>query len=135
MSKNGGNGGGMNDFVREAIREKAARDLAALNQRIDAFGGIERARDALHTASTDLTNAAAAVASMPVDGASTTKLKKLRKLVDDALALATELGDALGVDGQRDGLQSTRQAIFEALEKAGIEPSSVLAVTPGGDAQ
>lgn len=95
-SGNGGGNGGMNDFVREAIREKAERDLAALNQRIDAFGGIERARDGADTVASELTNAAAAVASMPVDGASTAKLKKLRKHVDDALALATELGDTLG---------------------------------------
>jgi len=27
----------VSDFVREAIREKAARDLNALNQRVDAF--------------------------------------------------------------------------------------------------
>ncbi len=138
MSKNGaGNQGGsnINDFVREAIREKAARDLAALTQRLDAFGGIERARDALHTASTDLTAAAAAVVTMPIEASSASKLKKLRKLVDDALALSTELADALGVDGQRDALSHTRQSILEALEKAGIDPSSVLTVSAGGDAQ
>lgn len=134
MSKQS-NHAGINDFVREAIREKAARDLAALNQRIDAFGGLERARDALHTASTDLTSASAAVASMPVDAQSSNKLKKLRKLVDDALALATDLSDALGVDAQRDGLQTNRQAILDALEKAGIDPTTVLTVSAGGDAQ
>jgi hypothetical protein len=132
MTKNGN--GQVSDFVREAIREKAMRELGALTQRAEAFGGIERARDALHTVSSDLTAAASAVTALATDPSVTAKLRKLRKLVEDAHALATEVADALGVDGQRDALAASREAILEALEAAGIDPASVLS-SQGGDAQ
>ena len=56
MSRNG-----MSECVREAIREKATRELTALNQRAHAFGGIDRSRDALFTVAGDLATASAAV--------------------------------------------------------------------------
>ncbi|MBL8604337.1 MAG: hypothetical protein JNK72_20600 [Myxococcales bacterium] len=117
--------GGMSDFIREAIREKAMRDLHALEQRSHAFGGIDRARDALFTIATDLTNASNAVGAVTNDSAVAAKMKKLRKLVDDAHALATELADALGTDGQRDALDAQRGAILEALKEAGLDPKAL----------
>ena len=96
MSKNGN--GMVNDFVKEAIREKAARELASLNQRADAVGGVERSRDALFTISNDLTGAAAAVTAVAGDATVAAKMKKLRKLVEDAHVL--DQGGA-GVGGQR----------------------------------
>jgi len=117
--------GVMSEFIREAIREKASRDLHALEQRSHAFGGVDRARDSLFTIGTDLTAAANAVGSITNDAAVATKLRKLRKLVDDAHALATELADTLGTDSQRDSLESQRQAIHEALRAAGIDPDAV----------
>ena len=136
MSKNGGdkgvNGvGGMNDFVRDAIREKAERELSGLQQRIDAFSGIERARDALHRVASEVTAAVGAYAGMPVaDAASAGKLKKLKKLVEEAHALATELGDTLGVDREREALQSQRREIERALESAGLDPATLAAPPP-----
>jgi hypothetical protein len=124
----------VSDFVRDAIREKAVRELGALTQRADTFGGIERARDALHTISSDLTSAASAATALATDASVTSRLKKLRKLVEDAYALATEVADTLGVDGQRDSLAASRRSILDALEAAGIDPTSVLESTPG-DAQ
>lgn len=140
MSKNGSNGtngtngngthassgGVVNDFVRDAIREKASRELAALNQRVDAFGGIERSRDGLFKISNDLTSAASAVSAVAADPAVAAKMKKLRKLVEDAHVLATEIADALGIDAQREALSASRQSILEALKAAGIEPGLVL---------
>jgi hypothetical protein len=117
--------GVMSEFIREAIREKASRDLHALEQRSHAFGGVDRARDSLFTIGTDLTAAANAVGSITNDAAVATKLRKLRKLVDDAHALATELADTLGTDSQRDSLESQRQAIHEALRAAGIDPDAM----------
>lgn len=119
--------GVMSEFIREAIREKASRDLHALEQRSHAFGGVDRARDSLFTIGTDLTAAANAVGAITTDAAVATKLRKLRKLVDDAHALATELADTLGTDSQRDSLTSQRQAIHEALRAAGIEPDDLAA--------
>lgn len=117
--------GGMSDFIREAIREKALRELHALEQRSHAFSGIDRSRDSLFTIASDLTGAANAVGAVTTDSAVMAKLKKLRKLVDDAHALATELADSLGTDSQRDGLESQRGQILEALKEAGLDPKSL----------
>ncbi|MDP3274344.1 MAG: hypothetical protein Q8Q09_04065 [Deltaproteobacteria bacterium] len=115
-----------NDFVRTAIREKAEREMLGLTQRLEAFGGIERARDALHQITSDITAANAGYASLPViDAATSTKLKKLKKLAEDALALATELGDVLGVDAEREALLEQRAEIEQALLSVGIDPASL----------
>lgn len=123
------------DFVREAIREKATRDLSSLTQRFEAFGGIERSRDSLFTVASELTTSAAAVAAVATDPTVATRVKKLRKLVDDAHVLATEIADALGIESQRDALAAARQSILEALKSAGIDPNVVVAPSAGGDAQ
>jgi hypothetical protein len=121
-----GAGAGMNDFVRQAIREKAERELAGLQQRLDAVGGVERARDSLHRVATDVTAAAGAYTGLATtDTSVASKLKKLKKLVEEAHAIATELGDVLGVDREREGLEAQRKEIMKALESAGIEPSAV----------
>ncbi|MBL8682297.1 MAG: hypothetical protein JNK05_24225 [Myxococcales bacterium] len=121
-----GGGGVMNEFVKQAIREKAERELAGLQQRLDAFGGVERSRDSLHRVATDVTAAAAGYTSMATtDTAVVSKLKKLKKLVEDAHALATELGDSLGVDRERESLELQRREILKALDAAGIDPTTV----------
>lgn len=120
MSKNG-----MSEFIREAIREKATRDLIALNQRAHAFGGIDRSRDALFTVAGDLATASAAVSAVSSDAGVATKFKKLRKIIDDAHVLATEIADALGTDAQRESLNAQRDAVTEALRAAGIDPQSL----------
>lgn len=114
------------DFVRDAVREKATRELVSLNQRADAFGSVDRARDALFTLSTDLASAAGAMAAVAADATVLPRMKKLRKLVDDAHVLATELADALGTDKSRASLQAQQEAIHEALRSAGIDPATVL---------
>jgi hypothetical protein len=122
----GASGAGMNDFVRQAIREKAERELAGLQQRLDAVGGVERARDALHRVATDVTAAACAYAGMTTtDTAVASKMKKLKKLVEEAHALATDLGDVLGVGREREALEAQRREIGKALDAAGIDPSAV----------
>lgn len=120
MSKNG-----MSEFIREAIREKATRDLIALNQRAHAFGGIDRSRDALFTVAGDLATATSAVSAVSADAGVATKFKKLRKLIDDAHVIATEIADALGTDAQRESLNAQREAVTEALRAAGIDPQSL----------
>lgn len=120
MSKNG-----MSEFIREAIREKATRDLIALNQRAHAFGGIDRSRDALFTVAGDLATATSAVSAVSADAGVASKFKKLRKLIDDAHVIATEIADALGTDAQRESLNAQREAVTEALRAAGIDPQSL----------
>ncbi len=122
------------DFMREAVREKATRELAALAQRSEAFGGMERVRDGLHTVTTELAAATPSVSAIATDGGIAGKLKKLRKLVDEAHLIATEIGDALGGDTHGDELAASKQGILDALKAAGLDPA-VAHVTPGGDAQ
>ncbi|MBI5515370.1 MAG: hypothetical protein HY909_16445 [Deltaproteobacteria bacterium] len=122
------------DFVREAVREKATRELVALNQRADAFGSVDRARDTLFTLTADLAHASGAVAAVATDATVVPRMKKLRKLLDEAHALATELADTLGTDAHREALNASRAAILEALRASGIDPETVLPTT-GGDAQ
>ena len=120
MSRNG-----MSEFVREAIREKATRELNALNQRAHAFGGIDRSRDSLFTIAGDLATATSAVSAVSADAGVASKFKKLRKLIDDAHVLATEIADALGTDAQREALEAQREAVTEALRTAGIDPHTL----------
>lgn len=114
------------DFVRDAVREKAARELVTLNQRADAFGSVERARDALFTLTTDLANSAAAMAAVASDATVVPRMKKLRKLVDDAHLLATELADSLGADKNRATVEAQREVIHEALRAVGLDPAAPL---------
>ena len=117
----------MTDFVREAIREKATRELGALTQRSEALGGVERARDVLHTVSSELTLAAGSVGAVTTEPGAGVRMKKLRKLVEDAHALATELADTLGVEKHRAAVDDQRKALLEALRMAGFDPATLAA--------
>ena len=124
----------VSDFMREAVREKASRELAGLQQRTDALGGLERTRDGLQAVGSDLATVAPAILAIASDTAVAGKLKKLRKLVEEAHVVATDLGDLLGVDDHRQTLEASRESILEALKSAGLDPATVL-TSPGGDAQ
>ncbi|MEI8257064.1 MAG: hypothetical protein WCJ30_15430 [Deltaproteobacteria bacterium] len=116
----------MTDFMRDAVREKATRELAALTHRSEAFGGVERVRGGLHTVTADLAAAAPAIVAIAADAGVSLKLKKLRKIVEEAHMIATEIGDALGGDDSRDALAASKQAILDALKAAGLDPAAVL---------
>ena len=117
----------MSDFVREAIREKALRELAALDQRASACGAIERASTGLAAVATELYATTSAFPALTTDTAATAKLKKLRKTVDDARALASELADTLGVASKSEELATARAEILDALRGAGVDVDAVMA--------
>lgn len=119
-------------YVQQAIREKAERDLAALDVRLSAFDGVERALDALVELSGQLAQATPAIAQTASDPNVVAKLKKLRRAVDDARALADDIAQSLDVGAQRAHVASTRGAIVEALQAAGIDP---VTLSPGGEAE
>ncbi len=119
-------------FVQQAIREKAERDLAALDVRLSAFDGVERALDALVELSSALAQATPAIAQTASDANVVAKLKKLRRAVDDARALADDIAQSLDVGAQRAAAASTRGSIVEALQAAGIDP---ITLSPGGEAE
>lgn len=117
----------LSDFVRDAVREKALRELAALDQRAAACGAIERAHTGLSAVATDLYATTSALPFLTTDPSAIAKLKKLRKVVDDALALATALAESLGVSQKAEELAASRQDILDALKASGVDVDAVLA--------
>lgn len=113
------------EFVREAIREKAARELATLDQRTAAFDAAEHARATLDALAASLAGATPALVAS-ADSATVAKLKKLRKAVDDATLFADEIAASLGVDTRREELVAQRLEIERALSSVGIVASSEL---------
>ena len=114
------------DFVREAIREKASRELLLLNQRVLAFDGVERVRSAIGGVASDLAATASALASLAPDAALVGKLKRLRRSVEDAQTLAVDIADALSIAEQRAAADTARASILHALEGAGLDPEAIV---------
>jgi hypothetical protein len=117
----------LSDFVRDAVREKAVRELAALDQQAAACGAIERASTGLQAVASELYASTSAFPVLTSDPGAMAKLKKLRKAVDDARALAGELAGSLDVAGKTDELATARAEILEALKTAGVDVEAVLA--------
>lgn len=119
-------------FLQAAVREKAERDLAAIDRRVVAFDGVEKALDTLVELSSSLAEATPAIAQTAPEPTTVTKLKKLRKAVDEARALAEEIATTLDVRAQREGAVKARAEILEALVAAGLDPATL---SPGGEAE
>jgi hypothetical protein len=119
-------------YVQQALREKAERDLAALDTRLSAFDAVDRALDALVDLSSALGQATPAIAQAAPDPSVTARLKKLRRAIDDARGFAAEIATVLDVETQRGRLGDERRAIVEALSSAGIDAATL---SPGGEAE
>ncbi|MFI5301021.1 MAG: hypothetical protein ACHREM_23305 [Polyangiales bacterium] len=117
------------DYVRAAVSEKATKDLATLDQRSAAFTAIDEVRDAVRALVEAWPRTAGALAQPSL----TARLRKLRKAIDDAQTTASEIAEAIGGETRRAELIAERASIVDALEKAGIDASTLNA--PGGDAQ
>ncbi len=122
----------MSPYLQQALREKAERDLASLDVRLSAFDAVDRALDTLVVLSEELGRATPAIAQIAPDPTVTTKLKKLRRAIDDARTFADEIAKSLSVGTERAVVQSERRAIVDALASAGIDASSL---SPGGEAE
>lgn len=122
----------MHAFLQQAVREKAERDLAALDTRLSAFDGVDKALSTLVELSTELAQSTPAIAQTAPDPAVVAKLKKLRRAVDDARALAEEISGALDAPQQRAEASRARSEILEALVAAGLDPATL---SPGGEAE
>jgi hypothetical protein len=119
-------------FLQAAVREKAERDLAAIDTRLAAFDGVEKALDALVELSSSLAESTPSIAQVAPDATVTTKLKKLRRAVDEARALAEDIATAIDVRTAREGAKGARAEILEALVAAGLDPATL---SPGGEAE
>lgn len=119
-------------YVQQALREKAERDLTALDVRLSAFDAVDRALDTLVVLSEELGRATPAIAQTAPDQAVITKLKKLRRAIDDARSFADEIAKALSVDTERTRVSEERRSIVDALSSAGIDPATL---SPGGEAE
>jgi hypothetical protein len=113
------------DFLKDAVREKAERDLAALDTRRTAVDAIAQASADVAVLANLLAQATPAIASTAADAAAIARLKKLRRALDEARVHADDLALALDVEAQRSVLVEARQAIHAALRAAGIEPAGV----------
>lgn len=122
----------LSPYLQQALREKAERDLAGLDQRLSAFDAVDRALDSLVELSAQLGQATPAIAQTAPDPGVVSKLKKLRRAIDDARVFADEIALALDVKAQRQDAATARQAIVEALTAAGIDPTTL---SPGGEAE
>ncbi len=127
-------------YVQEALREKAERDLTALDLRVEALDGIDRALDTLSALATSLAHATPAIAQTASDPGVVTRLKKLRRAVDEAKALAEEISTSVDVPTARTAATDARASILDALVSAGIDPAVFRTgfdkgLSPGGEAE
>jgi len=105
----------VHEFVREAIREKATRELAVLDQRTSALDAAAHARTTLDALAASLAGATSALVAC-ADSSTVAKLKKLRKSVDEATLHADEIA-------------AQRIEIERALASVGISASSASSVS------
>ncbi len=110
----------LSGFVRDAIREKAARELAALGASLDAFGRLLSVASALGAASSDLTALLGGLSAIAADSGTIGRAKKLRKLLDEARDAAESLVEATGVEQRRIEAEEKRQMLLSELDQAGI---------------
>lgn len=120
----------LSDYVRDAVREKAARDWQKLRARTEAFGAIEGLLGALATTERELATAAPIVLAAAPEVGLGSKIKKLRKAVDEAGALSRDVVEALGGAKSRASLEEARAAILDALRSAGLDESALDAPAP-----
>lgn len=122
-------------FVRDAIREKAARELAALDTRAEAIAAVTKAKadvlaliEATNAASTALTASADVTVGVPA------KLKRLKKALEEASSVVDQLAEAVGADGDRAAeVGERRDEIERALEAAGIARDDLGSSEPTAD--
>lgn len=110
----------LSGFVREAIREKGARELAALGASLDAFGRLLSVASSLGAASSDLTALLGGLSAIAADSGTIGRAKKLRKLLDEARDAAESLVESTGVEQRRIEAEEKRQMLLSELEHAGI---------------
>lgn len=115
----------VSDYVREAVREKASRDWQRLKQRSEAFGAIERLLKTLAATERELAEAAPAVLAAAPEAGLGSKIKKLRRTVDEASGLSRDIVDALGGATSRESLEEARRAILDALRSAGLDEAAL----------
>lgn len=123
-------GPALSDYVRDAVREKAARDWQKLRARSEAFGAVERLVDALAAAERELAASAPVVLAAAPEAGLGSRIKKLRKAVDEASALSRDVVEGLGGAKSRESLDEARRAILDALRSAGLDESALEAPAP-----
>jgi hypothetical protein len=110
----------LSGFVRDAIREKAARELAAIGASLDAFGRLLSVASALGSASSDLTALLGNLAAIAADSSTIGRAKKLRKLLDEARDAAETLVETTGIEARRVEAEEKRDMLLRELNQAGI---------------
>ncbi|HQY62873.1 MAG: hypothetical protein IPF92_30075 [Myxococcales bacterium] len=114
----------VSEFMRAAVVEKAERDLARLDQKLAALDTLHLARGSLEALLETLARGTSPVVAVAQDTASITRFKKLRRAVEDANGLATELAEQLRVDEERASVLAARAKITEELASVGAADTS-----------
>ena len=112
-------------FLQCAVREKAERELAALETRRIAVEAVADAQHDVARIATLLAQATPAIASTAADAAAVGRLKKLRRALDEARVHADDLALALDVETQRSEIARARASIQAALVAAGVSLEGV----------
>jgi len=110
----------LSGFARDAVREKATRELTALRASLDAFDHLLAVKAALTTATGDLTALLGGLTAIAADGATITRAKKLKKLADEASESADALVEMTALEARRAEAEEKTRMLFAELEQAGI---------------
>src|SRR6476620_9532636 len=90
----------LSSFVRDAIREKASRELSLLRAQLEAFESLRSTQGTLNEAAARLTSFLGALAAVGADTASIAKAKKVRKLLDEAKDGVDGLSESLALEAR-----------------------------------
>ncbi|MEO8875969.1 MAG: hypothetical protein ABI461_10300 [Polyangiaceae bacterium] len=110
----------LSGFARDAVREKATRELTSLRAVVDAFDHLLAVKIALTTATSDAGALLVGLGSITTDAGTVTRAKKLRKLVDDAREAADALVETTALETRRAEAEEKMRMLFEELTHAGI---------------
>jgi len=116
----------VSEFVRLAVREKAERELARLDQQLLAFETIGAARAGLEALLEVLSKGTAPLAAIANGGPAIGRFKKLRRAVEEAHVLAGELTIELETEEGLTKLKATKARVLAELDAVG-EPSEATA--------
>lgn len=109
----------VSEFVRAAVREKAERDLARLDQQLVAFEAVGSSRSSLEGLLEVLSRGTAPVVAIANGGPAIGRFKKLRRAVEEAHALAGEIMIELEVEEGLGRLQAAKARVLAELDAVG----------------
>lgn len=125
----------LSSFARDAIREKATRELSAIDGALAACDDVLATKGSLTDAAASLTAFLGGLSTLDSDSATIARAKKLRKLLDEARDAAEGIVTALDVEARRKAAGEKREALVTELKRLGIEVEALPARARAEEAQ